>query len=307
MTTQTIASDIEPGDRSETAGKAQLKRIPYHALSNTFPMMSKHELAELAADIAENGQHQPIIVYEGQILDGRNRQEACLLAGVTPLTEEYGGHDPVGFVISANLHRRHLTQAQKQDVVAKVLAEHPELSDRAIGKMTHVDHKTVGAKRAAMEGSGELPHVARRAGSKGRPYRADKKTSTRRSSIRLAIAPTIEDEGPDTDPVWAFADLLNDGDIKGHLNNLLRLLTGQVKKRIVALPKEHREALARRFLDLLEIHTDDLRPIEYVPPMEGAFLPGLSGDLQHDEKESGDAESASASEITSAKPTDTLH
>jgi hypothetical protein len=45
-------------------------------------------------------------LYEGQILDGRNRARACEALGIEPETRVYAGDDPVGFVISRNLHRR---------------------------------------------------------------------------------------------------------------------------------------------------------------------------------------------------------
>jgi ParB-like nuclease domain len=295
-------------DRTGPGGAGPPKRIPFHPLSNTFPMMPKEKQAELAADIKENGQHQPITLYEDQILDGRNRFEACLLAGVAPVTEEYTGDDPLGFVISANVHRRHLTQAQKQEIVAKLLAEHPKLSDRAIGKLAYVDHKTVGAKRAAMEACGELPHLARRADSRGRPFRADKKTRTRRSSARLAIGSMTEDEEPEANTVLAFARLLNEGDIKRRLNILLGVMAGEPKKRIAALPIEHEKMLARGFFGLFgRVRAEDLRPVEYVPVMEGALLPRPPRDLPEDGEQDDNAGSASAPDIESTEPSGTLH
>ena len=56
--------------------------------------------------------------------------------------------DPVAYVISTNLHRRHLTAEQKRDLIAKLLKAKPDLSDRAIGKMTKADGKTVAKARA---------------------------------------------------------------------------------------------------------------------------------------------------------------
>ena len=156
---------------------SERERLTAHPHSNLFPMMSDDELAELVADIREHEQQQPIVLFEGQILDGRNRYAACLEIGIEPQTVEYDGEDPVAFVTSANLHRRHLTQAQKAEVVDKLLAAQPEWSNRAIGRLAHVDHKTVGTKRAELEARGEIPHVEIREDSKGRSYPAHREAA----------------------------------------------------------------------------------------------------------------------------------
>jgi ParB-like chromosome segregation protein Spo0J len=48
-----------------------------HELANLLPMQSASEFANLKADIAANGLLQPIWLFEGRILDGRNRYRAC--------------------------------------------------------------------------------------------------------------------------------------------------------------------------------------------------------------------------------------
>lgn len=62
------------------------------------------------------GLRQAVVLYEGKILDGRNRWLACQKIGLTAKTEQYQGEDPVGFVVSLNLSRRHLTISQKAAV-----------------------------------------------------------------------------------------------------------------------------------------------------------------------------------------------
>lgn len=91
-----------------------------HPLADLFPMMGEVELRQLAEDIAANGQREPIYLAAKQILDGRNRYRACELAGVSPRFEQYGGDDLLGFVVSKNLHRRHLTESQRAMVAAKL-------------------------------------------------------------------------------------------------------------------------------------------------------------------------------------------
>lgn len=54
----------------------------------------------------------------GAILDGANRYRACIESGVEPIMVPYSGNDPLQFVLSENLHRRHLTAGQHAAMVA---------------------------------------------------------------------------------------------------------------------------------------------------------------------------------------------
>ncbi len=47
------------------------------------------------------------------ILDGRNRERAAREVGIEPVYVEYKGDDPLGYVISTNVDRRHLTESQR--------------------------------------------------------------------------------------------------------------------------------------------------------------------------------------------------
>lgn len=106
---------------------AKLKAHPY---ADLFPMMSYGELEALTADIAEFGLRQPIVLYQGEILDGRNRSIACERAGVDPSFITYEGDDPLGFVLSLNVQRRDMTAAQRAIVAARVLEKFPERRGR---------------------------------------------------------------------------------------------------------------------------------------------------------------------------------
>jgi hypothetical protein len=91
-----------------------------HPTSELFPLMDETELAELAKDIQENGQREPIWLLGDEILDGRNRYLACQRLGLQPKIRNYTGKDPVSFVISLNLHRRHLNESQRAAVAVKL-------------------------------------------------------------------------------------------------------------------------------------------------------------------------------------------
>ena len=88
--------------------------VESHADAKLFPLMDAEELDRLAADIAENGLLESIVLYEGKVIDGRNRLRACILAGVEPRFVEIDlSHQrPIEYVLSKNLHRRQLTTVQ---------------------------------------------------------------------------------------------------------------------------------------------------------------------------------------------------
>lgn len=105
--------------------------MEFHEYANIFPLLEGDELAALAADIKKNGQEAPIHLYEGKILDGRNRWRACEIAGEDPWTVEYQGNDPLGFVISYNIMRRHLDTGQRAAIASKI-ANMPHGGDQAL-------------------------------------------------------------------------------------------------------------------------------------------------------------------------------
>jgi N6-adenosine-specific RNA methylase IME4 len=94
---------------------------PFHPLANLFPMMEGAEFAAFVADVRQQGRLiEPITLHDDQILDGRNRERACEAAGVAPRYETFTGDDPVAFVISKNLARRHLNESQRAMIAARL-------------------------------------------------------------------------------------------------------------------------------------------------------------------------------------------
>ena len=132
-----------------------------HPFSKLFPPISEEDFNKLAGDIKLNGLHQPIVRNQGQILDGNNRYRACELAKIAPKFADFTGDDAAArnYVISANIHRRHLSPEQRREIIAALLKAEPTKSDRTIAGTANVDHKTVGAVREQLEGRGEIPHV----------------------------------------------------------------------------------------------------------------------------------------------------
>jgi len=96
--------------------------MKFHPYSEVFPFLEGAALDELAADIKANGLREPIWLYQGKILDGRNRFIACERAEVKPEYRQYKGSDPLAFVVSVNIHRRHLTESQRAMAAAEIKA-----------------------------------------------------------------------------------------------------------------------------------------------------------------------------------------
>jgi hypothetical protein len=170
--------------------------LPIHPAADLFPLMSEAELRELGKDISRNGLQSPIVLFwndsaQWALLDGRNRLDAMQLVGMpfelrwdpqssrwhlealsrlanTVRGETHHTLDPYEFVVSANIHRRHLTGEQKRELIAKLLKADPAKSNRQVATIAKVDHKTVGEVRREEVGRGEIPHVETRTDTKGR-------------------------------------------------------------------------------------------------------------------------------------------
>ena len=171
--------------------------IRVHPAAELFPLMSPEELDALAADIKANDLRNLVSTWfdeNGQewLIDGRNRLDAMATLGYLfsrePLERETPqlvihepGHrgdlpvvhhsdvDPYVLAISFNINRRHLTTVQKLELITKLLKADPTKSDRTVAEVVKVDHKTVGAKRAALKASGEIPHLdTKRIGADGK-------------------------------------------------------------------------------------------------------------------------------------------
>ena len=120
-------------------------KLPVFPAADVFPMMTDDELQELAEDIKANGLHEPLVKAEidtpetpeqpktMMLIDGRNRREACKIAGVVPETRVLNGPDPKAFIISRNVHRRNMTRGQQAMAVAMIYPE-PEVDHSERGK-----------------------------------------------------------------------------------------------------------------------------------------------------------------------------
>lgn len=248
-----------------------------HPAADMFPMMSDAELDELAADIEKNGIQQPIVWLKGQLLDGRNRVAAvhriadasrrdallqawangkkCILLPFHP--------DPVAYVVSANIHRRHLTAARKREIVAELLRQKPERSDRATARIANVSHPTVATVRADLEQTGDVEKPSTRTDTAGRQQPAHK-TPAEVVHLPTAGAPQPTASAARDKAIAGFSMVLHKHLAKT-LNDLTRILASE-RDRVAEIPLAKRVAFARGYLNALGVSVDDLHPIEGAAP-----------------------------------------
>jgi hypothetical protein len=192
--------------------------LPIHPAAELFPLLPSDDLRALGKDIIENGLTCDITLWRADpkappvLLDGRNRLDAIEMATGKPV--EVGAPslmagkftaidkvnvldgrsvDPWVYVVSANIHRRHLTAEQKREIVAELLKANPQRSNNATAKLAKVDDKTVGAVRADLERRSEIPNVKTRTDSKGRQQPAKKATKkTQKKKKKPAESEPVE-------------------------------------------------------------------------------------------------------------------
>jgi hypothetical protein len=203
-------ADAEAQTRTGIVVEAScLDKRTRHPMSQAFGDMPEADFDELVADIKRNGLLTTITTAEdGSILDGWHRYLACLEAGVKPRFEpfkfviepaaEAAGRSmtEAEFVCSQNAHRRHLTAAQKHDLIMLLLKADSTQSDRSIAKKAKVSDKTVGSVRAKAEAVAEIPQQKTRRTSDGKvrklptkpptvPTTGPLKVPTNRGRVRL--------------------------------------------------------------------------------------------------------------------------
>lgn len=111
---------------TSAAERRALIDLPHHEAADLFPMLSESELTDFTQSVKRNGLIEPVWLYQDlerglMLLDGRNRLTACSRAGVEPRSQMYTGDDPVGFSVSLNCRRRHLSTVQRAKVANAML------------------------------------------------------------------------------------------------------------------------------------------------------------------------------------------
>lgn len=123
--------------------------LTIHPAAALFSMLEGNQLNDFVEDVRVNGLLTPIVVLDGQILDGRNRLKACELAGIPPRFDEYDlDGSIVDWIFSVNLHRRHLTTSQRALLVARQLELRALETRQRIGMESQLPSEEPGRARS---------------------------------------------------------------------------------------------------------------------------------------------------------------
>jgi hypothetical protein len=171
-----------------------------HPTAEIFDLLHEDDLCALAEDIKQHGLHEPVsfIKDENQfvLLDGRNRLDALELLGkeITHDTVNDSGIfeqlsasiDVVAFIVSKNIHRRHLTAENKRKLIGKLIKATPESSNLQIAKSVKADDKTVAKVRRELEATSEIPRLEKTVGADGKARKRPARTVTADKKPRLS-------------------------------------------------------------------------------------------------------------------------
>jgi site-specific DNA-methyltransferase (adenine-specific) len=168
-----------------------------------LPDPTEDEYRSLLESIRRFGVQHPIhLDFKGHIIDGRLRKRACDELGIPCPSVIVGkqldqpGKQQLG--LELDMCRKHVVIASKKALAKIRLREAPSESDRAIGGVAGLDHKTIATIRAEMELAGEIPHVEARHGKDGKRYRfsAVSCRSAREEKIGKSLLDELGDDAP---------------------------------------------------------------------------------------------------------------
>lgn len=170
--------------------------VEVHPAAELFPWMDDASFEALKQDIKQHGQRDYVTFYQGKLLDGRNRWAACHELGIDCNSAEFDEEseiDPYDYVISINLHRRHLTTSQRSVVAGKMA----KLKHGEVGRGRELDPQNC----ESIEKAAKLLNVSPRSVSSAKQV-IDKGASSvveavERGEITVALASKLVNEVPD--------------------------------------------------------------------------------------------------------------
>jgi hypothetical protein len=157
--------------------------LPLHSITEGYADLTDVEATAMRASLEANGLAVPIVVWHGQVVDGRHRAMFCRELGIEPHYVDISDRCPTEeamrrHVIALNERRRArttpLTNREKRDRIAAELKADPGQSDRAIAETVGVHNETVGAVRAKLEQEGGVTVSVTRTDTSGRKQPAKK-------------------------------------------------------------------------------------------------------------------------------------
>lgn len=122
--------------------------------------MSEDEYRQLVESMRESGfdETYPIVLYEGQIIDGRHRYQAALEAGVDPIFVEWypkDGDTPERFAMRSNV-RRHMTVSQRAAYAVAMMGDKATIKE--MSEVANVSPTTISKAKMVAEERPEMIH-----------------------------------------------------------------------------------------------------------------------------------------------------
>lgn len=208
-----------------------------HPAADAFPMLDGPEHVALVEDIRRRGQIDPVTVdaVSGLLVDGRNRARACaeLAIAVERKPVAFGGDAAVvDFVVSRNLHRRHLNPSQRAIVASRLATLSPgerkqgeaAVTQAESASLLRVSERQV-RKARALEATGRtdlVDAVAKGAKTLNRAVReANRDASAAKLRAEALAPPTGKFRVVALDPPWRYAknhDVGPDADRRGEVD-----------------------------------------------------------------------------------------
>jgi len=241
-----------------------------------MPELTAEEYAELKADIEQRGVMVPIEFDElGNVLDGYHRLQICKELGIKDypkvIRAGMSEAEKLTHARKLNIARRHLTQAQKRDLIQAQLKETPEKSDRQIAKDLGVSDKTVATQRRELEAGAEIPHVEKLTGADGKEYPRKKPVSvfnpTKREEKAMKKPEVVERmQEENITPLVASQKVLSEAKAERKSFELADEMPESMCKLFVADVRDGLNEIEDESVDFLI--TDPPYPREYLPLYE---------------------------------------
>jgi N6-adenosine-specific RNA methylase IME4 len=209
----------------------------FHPIANLFPLMDGEQFDALVNDIRINGLKERIVEFEGRILDGRNRYVACCQADCEPCFEPFEGDDPIAFVLSKNLHRRHLNESQRAMIMARMATLRPGRPptnpprggvQAEVAKTLHIGVRTGQRAKVVLEQG--VPGLVRR---------------VEQGEISVKIAAEVAKLEPDIQQAFVG---YSEGKLRGSVKAVTR---AQREKRLATTTVEATEALGSKLYSVI--------------------------------------------------------
>ena len=163
--------------------------MKHHPIAEVWPLMTDAELEQLTADIKVHGLMSPIVIYEGMILDGRNRDLACERAGVSPRYTPYVGDNPVAFAFSCNEARRHMSAGQRAALAVELK---PRIEEEARKRQV-----AAGGDKKSEQAPKSLPTKLSEAIHRANEAKHQAAAMTKSSGTYVAQAEKIKEKAPE--------------------------------------------------------------------------------------------------------------